>query len=165
MTTKSDAKASGTARWVRIPKSPRALPTPTLFILPHPTISNTPKYGIQYFVLAILAALAFPIGVPLCYWFLLWRKRERLNPENMAEEDIFKYRLKTRKLDAIRFLFDMYHARVWWWEVFETLRRIALTGALMVFKEGSILQLFLGVTICVVSLMMYSHYMPFVSVV
>mmetsp|Transcript_86887 Transcript_86887/g.246181 ORF Transcript_86887/g.246181 Transcript_86887/m.246181 type:complete len:1116 (-) Transcript_86887:190-3537(-) len=117
----------------------------------------------SYFVLAILAALAFPIGVPLCYWFLLWRKRERLNPENMAEEDIFKYRLKTRKLDAIRFLFDMYHARVWWWEVFETGRRLCLTGALMVFEEGSVLQLFVGITICLVALMMYAHYVPFIE--
>jgi hypothetical protein len=110
----------------------------------------------------------YPIGMPSVYFLMLYKKRKYMNPAYfsdtpMTEEQAIAKVDKNRKLDSQRFLFDMYHPKNWWWEVFETLRRISLTGALMVFKEGSILQLFLGVTICVVSLMMYSNHMPFVS--
>ena len=56
----------------------------------------------------------------------------------------------------------MYKPECWWWEVFETFRRLSLTGALMVANDP-LLQPFLGVTICLAALMMYSHHNPFIT--
>jgi len=127
------------------------------------------QYNAAYWF-SCMMVLIYPIGLPTIYFLMLFSKRKQLNPKHfnrdmaadMEEEEVLELIEKDKKLDIIRFLFDMYHPETWWWEVFETIRRISLTGALMVFKEGSVLQLFLGVTICVLSLMMYSNHMPFI---
>ena len=38
---------------------------------------------------------------------------------------------EARVLEMTGFLLDAYHKDAWWWEVFETFRRLSLTGALM----------------------------------
>ena len=50
-----------------------------------------------------------------------------------------------------------------YWEVFETLRRISLTGALVVLKPGSSIQLFTATMICYTSSLLYLVTKPFID--
>lgn len=87
---------------------------------------------------------------------------EDQNRHVYSEEEALEKRARDIKLQPFLFLFEMYRPSTWWWEVFETVRRLLLTGALTVFEPGSVFQLFVGMMICIGSLMMYSHFMPFI---
>jgi hypothetical protein len=77
----------------------------------------------------------FPVGVPLMYWVLLYRMKDRL----MGED-----RINDEKLKGILFLWEPYKKEYWWWEVFETLRRLAMTGLLSTIDPGSFTQITAG---------------------
>ena len=81
--------------------------------------------------------LLFPIGVPFAYSRMLWKNRARINQP--VEE-----RAKDHKLMAIGFLFDPYKPEFWYFEVVETVRRLAMTGVLSIIKPGSYTQLSVG---------------------
>ena len=44
----------------------------------------------------------------------------------------------------------------WWWEVYESFRRVLTTGVLVLFAQGSMLQLNAGLFLCLQGLVMYS---------
>jgi len=77
----------------------------------------------------------FPVGVPLMYWVLLYRMKDRL----MGED-----RINDEKLRGILFLWEPYKKEYWWWEVFETVRRLAMTGLLSTIDPGSFTQISSG---------------------
>ena len=60
----------------------------------------------------------------------------------------------------LHFLFGAYHQRVYWFEVFEVFRRIALSGALVLLGSGSIVQSAFSILICLFSITVYSVYEP-----
>ena len=124
-----------------------------------------------YKVLGVFMVLVWPLGVPLLYLAVLYRRRHRLNPaywvpecKDMDEEQICNFREENSRNDNIRFLFDMYRPKTWWWEVLETFRRLLLAGALVVFDAGSALQYFCGLWICLVALLLYAYWVPFIAV-
>jgi hypothetical protein len=57
-----------------------------------------------------------------------------------ADKDNDKDKDKMRQLAPITFIFSSYKPSVWYWEVVETTRRIFLTGALVLFLQGSGIQ-------------------------
>ena len=61
-----------------------------------------------------LMVAVFPVGVPLLYWVLLFRMRDRLRGDD---------RMNDERLRGLIFLWEPYKKEYWWWEVFETLRR------------------------------------------
>jgi hypothetical protein len=69
------------------------------------------------------------------YWVLLYRMKDRL----MGED-----RINDEKLKGILFLWGPYKKEYWWWEVFETLRRLAMTGFLSTIDPGSFTQITAG---------------------
>jgi hypothetical protein len=77
----------------------------------------------------------FPVGVPLMYWVLLYRMKDRLKGED---------RINDEKLRGILFLWEPYKKEYWWWEVFETVRRLAMTGFLSTIDPGSFTQITAG---------------------
>jgi hypothetical protein len=77
----------------------------------------------------------YPVGVPLMYWVLLYRMKDRL----MGED-----RINDEKLRGILFLWEPYKKEYWWWEVFETVRRLAMTGLLSTVDPGSFTQITAG---------------------
>ena len=46
-----------------------------------------------------------------------------------------------------------YRPKFWFWETFETVKRLAFTGALLVFGSGTVGQLFVGMWLSVFSIM------------
>jgi len=64
---------------------------------------------------------------------------------------------------ALSFLYEAYEERYWWWEVFECVRRLLLTGILVFFEQGSTIQIVVGCLIALLSIKMYSSCRPFVD--
>jgi hypothetical protein len=86
----------------------------------------------------VLMIFVWPIGVLALYSYLLIKNRARINrPVEDREND--------EKLMRLAFLFDPYKPEYWWFEVFETTRRLAMTGVLGAISPGSDLQLGAGI--------------------
>ena len=72
--------------------------------------------------------LVYPVGVPLMYFVLLWRKKDKLDPGQMAlesknsPEEAAEKALKLREkyeeedpsLKSLSFLYSAYEPRMWW---------------------------------------------------
>jgi hypothetical protein len=56
-----------------------------------------------------------------------------------------------------------YEPRVWWFEVFETMRRLTLTGGQVFLAPGTEAQIILNIIICIGSMRVYAEYTPFKS--
>ena len=61
----------------------------------------------------------------------------------------------------LSFLIHSWEQRVYWWEVFEVIRRLMLSGVLVLFGPGSAIQSAMSILICLVSIKGYSLYAPF----
>ncbi|GMI40505.1 hypothetical protein TrCOL_g10999 [Triparma columacea] len=121
--------------------------------------------------------LVYPIGIPLMYFVLLWRKRDLLEAgqtvkeESMSEEKALKLALEERKMNeiedptlkALSFLYGSYEPKFWWFEVFETLRKLALTGFLVFLAPGTAAQVLFSLIMCFFALVAYRDRRPFVS--
>jgi hypothetical protein len=79
-----------------------------------------------------------------------------------SEEAVFSWRGGVRP-DLLLFLYDNYEPRYWWFECFEYMRRLALTGLMVVIVPGSALQSFLGLVIALGGLVVYVYTNPFVE--
>ena len=66
-------------------------------------------------------------------------------------------------LHLLSFLLGSWEQRVYWWEVVEVIRRLLLSGVLVLFGPGSVIQSAMSILICLVSIKAYSLYQPFRS--
>jgi hypothetical protein len=121
--------------------------------------------------------LVYPIGIPFSYWLLLYRKRKLLNcrqlrkEESMSEEQALKAALEEREenelrdptLKALGFLYEQYEPKFYWFEVFETLRKLALTGFLVFMVPGTASQILLSLIINLASMRVYSGKKPYIE--
>ena len=57
----------------------------------------------------------------------------------------------------------MYEPNVWWFEVFETCRRLLLKGGQVLLNPGTPSQIVLNMIVCLFSMKVYAVYMPFVN--
>lgn len=67
------------------------------------------------------------------------------------------------EIAAFDFLFAAYRPDRWWWEIFETFRRLALTGLLVFLVPGSSGQILLALIIAVMCGILYVGMAPFVD--
>ncbi|GMH50067.1 hypothetical protein TrRE_jg13386, partial [Triparma retinervis] len=121
--------------------------------------------------------LVYPLGIPFSYWLLLFRRRKQLDggqtvkEEGMAEDQALKEALKEREenealdpnLKALGFLYEQYEPKYYWFEVFETLRKLALTGFLVFMVPGTAAQILLSLIINLASMRVYSGKKPFIE--
>ena len=61
----------------------------------------------------------------------------------------------------LSFLLGSWEQRVYWWEVVEVIRRLLLSGVLVLLGPGSVVQGAVSILICVASVKAYSLYAPF----
>ena len=131
-----------------------------------------------YEAYAMIMALVFPIGVPLMYFVLLYRRRDMLDPgqkkftHELGSEELGMQRaiLEREKLmvgdpslAALSFLFHAYEPQCWWFEVVETLRRLLLTGGLLFLNPGTAGQIIASMIMCLGAMRVYAGYKPFVE--
>lgn len=67
------------------------------------------------------------------------------------------------KLTGIAFLYKSYKPDAWWFELFETARRLLLTGFLVLFMAGSASQITLALLVMQVSIVVCSRVKPFLN--
>jgi hypothetical protein len=106
---------------------------------------------------------------------MLFLKRKLINGgQRVKEVDLVKRKaiakaLKEREkneednpsLRSMSFLYENYQPKFWWFEVFETLRKLSLTGFLVFLFPGTWLQVCISMVITMFSLQVYSKMQPF----
>ena len=84
----------------------------------------------------------YPVGIPLGYACLLFRLRGQINPLG-CDDQLQAMRARTEakstnpELRAIDFLFSCYRPGAWWFEVFDSVRRIVMTGLITYVPKTS----------------------------
>jgi hypothetical protein len=104
----------------------------------------------------ILMILVYPVGVLCLYSGLLWRNKARIR-------ESVDVRARDEALKGMAFLFDSYKPEFWWFEVFETSRRLAMTGILGAIAPGSDSQLAAGMLMSVGGAIIYGIAWPFLE--
>ncbi len=88
------------------------------------------------------------------YYWLLYRHKDLI--KNRDSVDISE---SDRELiEPLKFLFSAYEPRYWYWEVIETVRRVLLTGVLVLIHQGSNLQMVVAIVISLVFLKLYGYF-------
>jgi hypothetical protein len=124
---------------------------PTLYMMVDPSISCETADHKWYQNYAACMIVLYPVGIPLLYLYLLYGKRRLIINGN--EKDT-----------KIAFLTDMYKPKAWWWDIFDVLRRLALTSGLVIAKpalRGVASLTNLGNLLSVLSVVAVIHYKPF----
>ena len=67
------------------------------------------------------------------------------------EEQVILDRESDESIQNYVFLWGSYRPSAWWYEIFECLRRLSLTGALVFLKQGSLTQIAAGNAICIIA--------------
>ncbi|GMI15300.1 hypothetical protein TrLO_g10494 [Triparma laevis f. longispina] len=99
------------------------------------------------------AILIYPVGIPALYTYELFKHREAIKDfENRRTNDRIKH---------IAFLWRDYRPQYWWFEIYECFRRLSLTGMLVYFETGSVLQLCFSIILAILSLQVYTECKPF----
>ena len=109
---------------------------------------------------ALVMVFVYPIGVPFLFATILFVNRRALRDKTRGVDDEL-VRHSNPTLDKFAILFDVYKPEKWWWEVYESLRRVLTTGVLVLIDPGSILQLNVGLALCLQGLVMYSYHRPY----
>ena len=85
-----------------------------------------------YASIAMLSPLGGPVGTPLLCAWLLWMNRSRIrSPLGDSPAERNKKRSQDPNLSHLRWIFASYSCECWWFETFEIVRRVLLTGALV----------------------------------
>ena len=124
-----------------------------------------------------LMVCVYPIGVPTMYFFLLFRTRQQLKAgqvekeEQVSKKQALEEALQGREeseeedptLKALSFLYDSYQPKYWWFEIFETMRKLALTGFLVFIAPGTTAQVVVSLLMSITALAVYLRTDPFVD--
>ena len=109
--------------------------------------------------------LMYPVGIPLCYACVLWHFRDLINPPGCSDE-LHAMRVRNQakisrpELQAIDFLFSCYRPSAWWFEVFDSLRRVASTGLIRYVRKTSGPPI-AGILISLVSFIVFREVQPY----
>ena len=91
--------------------------------------------------LAIVMIFVYPLGIPSFYAFLLFRARRQINPLGCDALQAVRVRNElvnaNPELRALEFLFSCYRPGAYGFEVFESFRRIAMTGLIRYVAKTS----------------------------
>ena len=127
---------------------------------------------------AMAMICVYPIGVPLMYYLLLRRERAMLDPgqrkftfELGSEEKGLEKALKVRheleeshpEIKRLEFLYKNYEPQTYDFEVFETLRKLMLTGGLVFLKPGTGAQIIMAMLMCLAAMRVYAAKKPFIE--
>ena len=67
-------------------------------------------------------------------------------------------------IQELQFLFDMYSPDRWGWEIIETIRRLMMTGTLVLLPAGSVSQLSMAIFVSLAALASYINFKPFIKI-
>ena len=70
---------------------------------------------------------------------------------------------KNRKMKRLRFLYVNYEPSCWWFEIFETLRRLTLTAGISFLNPGTASQILFSILLSLGAMRVYAEYKPFID--
>jgi len=107
----------------------------------------------------------YPIGVPLLYYCLAKRNKVVPATRNKVLPDLpLDHRASIAEVEnADDFISGAYTSRCWYWEVVESIRRLALSLILVFCLPGSWDQLVVGLAVNVLAIIFYSEWKPYRS--
>jgi hypothetical protein len=111
-------------------------------------------------VVAGLMIFTFSIGLPVLYLALLYPHRRSLTML-ASHTDVMDAGHQPSSNEALKFLYSDYKPRFWWWESIEIARKLVLTGALVQFEKGSLVQLVLAMVIIILHMLVLAHFKPY----
>ncbi|GMH95180.1 hypothetical protein TL16_g13095 [Triparma laevis f. inornata] len=129
-------------------------------------------------IYALVCIVVYPIGIPLMYFLLLRRERKLLDPgqrhftfqlgsEEKGLEKALQERAKIEEKHPevlrLAFLYRNYEPMSYNFEVFETLRKLILTGGLIFLKPGTGAQIVMAMLMCLAAMRVYAAKKPFVE--
>lgn len=91
-----------------------------------------------------LALLLYPFGIPVMF-FLLLKFRRNTHPWD----------------DNLSFLYKAYRPNYWWFEVYELVRKLFLTGLIIFVAAGTATQIAIACVICVVTTALHLRLQPY----
>jgi len=133
---------------------------------------------------ALLMSFVYPLGTPLLYTGILYANRDAIAKVDRLERGLMKCIKSPKTEDATGKLCEAVHQkirqknlgsgglprltggyemRVYWFEVFECVRKICLIGLPIFVDPGSSAQLIVGLLVCFVSYGMYASYEPYIK--
>jgi len=105
----------------------------------------------------------YPIGIPLMYLIMLYKNREKLDPQKFFTEMSLGQAVLKREKDVnhLKFLYDAFLPEYYWTEVMECLRKLLLTGFVVFFYEGSGIQIFCSMIISIIFVAIFNNIKPY----
>ena len=103
--------------------------------------------------LAISAIVIYAIGVPLFTWFSLYRVKAAMFDKKHPDY----IRVHSRYGN----LFQQYEPQFWFWEVIEMIRKLLLTGGLVLAADGTSAQFLIAQVISLLYLVLVIRYVPY----
>jgi hypothetical protein len=98
-----------------------------------------------YASLAIAGIAAYTIGIPLVLFVVLRRNRRYLYESTCPRDQMHRHAKVKRQLGAV---YADYNPDAYYFDLVDMLRRLLLTGGLIILGESSNTQIFLGALIC-----------------
>ena len=81
----------------------------------------------------------------------------------MEASMVIAYRAADPEVRHLAFLFEAYEPRCWYWESLECIRRLALTGLLIFFSDGTVMQIIVASLLAMVALILYDAFEPYLD--
>ena len=103
--------------------------------------------------LAISAIVIYAIGVPLFTWFSLYRSKAAMFDKKHPDY----FRVNSRYGN----LFQQYEPQFWYWEVIEMIRKLLLTGGLVLAADGTSAQFLIAQVISLLYLVLVIRKLPY----
>jgi hypothetical protein len=112
-----------------------------------------------YKVYAAFMVIIYPLGIPALYAWLLWRNKDKLNIKHESSIRMLS-RHRDVSLRPTRFLWKTYTPRMYYWEVVECMRRLLLTGAIVLIAPGTSAQAAIACILAMVSIIVALYCRP-----
>ncbi len=109
-----------------------------------------------YGTVAIVCIVVYIIGIPLVQFVALYSNREHLH--HLTALDLRRHRKVVKQFGSI---YRNYTVDCYYYDLVDLLRRLMLTGGLILVGEESTAQIFLGTVICVVWLLLIAFHRPY----
>lgn len=119
------------------------------------------EYEFYAHVLTPIFIMIYPVGMPLTYLTFLYYFRHDLNPSNLDADSVRLKRNADKYLQKIRFLWNDYHPRYYYFEFVEAFRRLALTGMLVTIRNR-FRRVIVGFIMALMSFVLYREAQPFI---
>eukprot|EP00519_Triparma_laevis_P016028 CAMPEP_0182496482 /NCGR_PEP_ID=MMETSP1321-20130603/5116_1 /TAXON_ID=91990 /ORGANISM="Bolidomonas sp., Strain RCC1657" /LENGTH=509 /DNA_ID=CAMNT_0024700111 /DNA_START=391 /DNA_END=1920 /DNA_ORIENTATION=+ len=125
----------------------------TRWLIADKSIDYDSSFHKKFKFVSYAAILIYPVGIPTLYAYQLFKHREAIKD--------YKNRKTNNEIKHIAFLWRDYRPQYWWFEIYECFRRLSLTGMLVFFDTGSVLQLCFSIILGILSLQVYTECKPF----